>query len=114
MKSIDRSLRFNARRTYYGQTVELFASQRQEDEGKLAIVMPVNLELKIFDMAIGELPGPMLSLEKEDAQRLLDALFDAGFRPSGETDKESQLGAVLKHLADMRALVNYHTGIALP
>lgn len=40
-----------------------------------------------------------------EAQTLADALWDAGIRPAGAAGSAGQLGAVLAHLGDMRAIV---------
>lgn len=114
---MDNNLRFNVVRSNFGMTVEIFASQRTGDDNKLCVVLPAKLELQTFDfytMAKSELPGPMLNFETEDAQRLADALFDAGFRPSDQTKATAQLGATERHLADMRALVEKMADVKLP
>ena len=48
---------------------------------------------------------PFLSLEQDQAQELMDMLWDAGLRPAGAAGSAGQLGAVENHLADMRKMV---------
>jgi hypothetical protein len=47
---------------------------------------------------------PLASLEMAEAQRLMDALWDCGLRPSEGSGSAGSLAATEKHLADMRAL----------
>ena len=47
---------------------------------------------------------PTVSLEREDAQKLMNSLWDAGIRPR-EMGTAGQLAAVSYHLEDMRKLV---------
>lgn len=47
-------------------------------------------------------PPVLLHLPEEDAQRLLQVLWDIGIRPHG---REAEMQAVKLHLQDMRRLV---------
>ena len=49
--------------------------------------------------------APFLSLRPEEAQALMDVLWDCGLRPSEGTGSAGSLRAVERHLEDMRALV---------
>lgn len=46
-----------------------------------------------------------LRLEQEEAQHLMDALWDSGIKPSEGTGSAGALLATQKHLEDMRRLV---------
>lgn len=48
---------------------------------------------------------PTLELYREDAQRLMNALWMAGFRPESSEGSEPQIKAIKAHLEDMRTLV---------
>ena len=56
-------------------------------------------------------PGEFLSLEPSfrlnmsESQKLMDELWACGIRPTEGHGSSGQIGAVEKHLADMRALV---------
>ncbi len=54
-----------------------------------------------------------MSLEVDDAQRLVDALWDAGLRPSDGSGSTGQLAATQKHLSDMRSIVAKKIGVEL-
>lgn len=56
-------------------------------------------------LAMDELLSPALRLTEEDAQRLIDAMWEAGLRPTGSHGSAGQLAATERHLADMRRLV---------
>jgi hypothetical protein len=48
---------------------------------------------------------PTMSLTKDEATNLLDALWNIGIRPSNGEGSAGQLGATERHLEDMRKLV---------
>lgn len=52
----------------------------------------------------GPYPPPQFRLSGDEAQRLVDQLYDMGIRPTAEFRSAGQLGAVQKHLEDMRAI----------
>lgn len=56
---------------------------------------------------------PLLRMEPEDAQRLMDALWGAGVRPGNGEGSVGQLGAMQKHLDDMRAIAAKSLGVQL-
>lgn len=59
----------------------------------------------------GELIDPFLKLSKEQAQHLANSLWNAGFRPVQANGSEGQIGAVIRHLEDMRMIVFHRLGI---
>lgn len=52
-------------------------------------------------------PESLMALTVEQAQTLMEGLWNAGVRPSQAMGSVGQLGAVEKHLADMRALTEH-------
>lgn len=48
---------------------------------------------------------PTFRISEMTAQRLIDMLWDCGFRPTEGSGSAGALAATQKHLADMRALV---------
>jgi hypothetical protein len=49
--------------------------------------------------------APLLSLEQEEAQQLMDELWHCGLRPSEGSGSAGCLAATQRHLEDMRTLV---------
>ena len=47
---------------------------------------------------------PLLSLDDSDAQKLIDALWDAGLRPTQGNGSAGQLQATERHLADLQKI----------
>jgi hypothetical protein len=94
---------FHVVKTNYGLEVEIYGRARTGEERRFAVVQPINLEIRVA--APDDLPTPMLRVESEIAQALFDALADAGFRHSTETQSAAQLAATELHLTDMRCLV---------
>ncbi len=56
---------------------------------------------------------PDFSISAQAAQKLVDQLWDHGYRPSAAKGSAGQLDAVQRHLADMRALVSAKTKVKL-
>lgn len=59
-----------------------------------------------FDASAAEgiVTDPTLTMREEDAQALIDALWQAGFKPTQGRQSEGITAAQAKHLEDMRAL----------
>ena len=49
-------------------------------------------------------PEPLFKLDHEEAQTLMDALWDCGIRPSEGMGSAGQLAAVQNHLKDMQKI----------
>lgn len=47
---------------------------------------------------------PTFSLQRDEAQELMDMLWNCGLRPTQSKSSAGQLDAVERHLADMRAI----------
>lgn len=76
----------------------------EDHAGHITAYAPEGLTMKALqpgDM-IGE---PTLRLPADAARRLMDELWRLGVRPSSGEGSAGQLGAVQKHLEDMRRLV---------
>lgn len=56
----------------------------------------------------GIAPAPMLTLRPEEAQTLMDQLWDCGLRPSEGTGSAGALAATQSHLNDMRRIVEHN------
>jgi hypothetical protein len=79
--------------------------QYRERDGGHQFVTPVNevTEQDRNTVAAGDLA--LLSLERDDAQKLVDALYAAGIRPTDARDRSSEIGALQANLQDLRRLV---------
>jgi hypothetical protein len=53
----------------------------------------------------GTYAPPMLSLRPQEAQQLIDRLWQAGLRPRDGSGSSAQVEALTKHLDDMRKIV---------
>ena len=53
----------------------------------------------------GSIYEPTLCLRVEEAQELMDALWDAGLRPTEGSGSAGSLAATERHLADMRGIL---------
>ncbi len=106
MIDYDKSIEFQirARRTDFSQRdgVQLYATQTQGGE----IYIAQQLEFKSTGTKDRyQALASFLTISSNEAQRLMDDLWDAGLRPSEGTGSAGSLAATQKHLADMRTIV---------
>ena len=79
-----------------------FSIGMKNQDGSKSIMEPVVFR----DMEPGELvKAPTVNMTKEDAQELMDAMWNAGVRPSNGEGNVGQIGAMREHLEDMRRIV---------
>lgn len=91
--------RFRAERRLWNDDIAISGIQRSKTETFRLLPVPMELHKQ------GEHIEPFMVLEPEQAQSLIDALYDAGLRPSQAAGSSGQLDAVKYHLEDMRKLV---------
>lgn len=84
---------------YYGVLIELTPGS-----GARFVAAPQEWNAVMVDE--GSMTSPTFSLQPDAAKSLLDALLAAGVKPSTEPETKQELGAVQKHLADMRSIVS--------
>ena len=102
---IDELVRFTAVRAEWNRNIELRAGVQMHD-GTFSVARPMVFE----PMARGSVVPAFAVVEFEEAQRLMDALWQAGVRPTDGTGSTGQLAATQAHLADLRRLVFGGTG----
>ena len=101
-------LRFYARRALHlGDVFELQVLALSE-AGTKGLARPAVFEAITPGATFAQ---PLLTLEHEDAQALMDELWHAGVRPSDGTGSTGQLAATESHLADMRAIAFHKLGV---
>lgn len=77
-------------------------SRFEGSKGGLFVAQPVDYILELDE---GKMPEPMLNIRSEEAQALMDSLWDAGLRPTAGSGSAGAMDATLRHLEDMRYLV---------
>ncbi len=86
----------------FGDTAEVYMHGRSPD-GRRAIPARAQLEqLAPDDPRLDMHMEPFIRLKHDDLQRLMDALWHAGIRPSEGQGSAGQLAAVQAHLKDMQ------------
>jgi hypothetical protein len=60
--------------------------------------------LDFAEVPAGAPVDPTFSLQRDEAQELMDMLWSCGLRPTQSKSSAGQLDAVERHLADMRAI----------
>ena len=64
----------------------------------------VGTSVNMKDSCDGELIDPTISIGLDEAQTLMDDLWQAGFRPTEGSGSAGSLRATEKHLTDMRKI----------
>lgn len=78
---------------------------RESADGRWAIMQPATFHLPDEKEAVAVERNPAMFMSRDDAQRLMDELWNVGIRPSGGLGSAGQLAAVQAHLRDMQRLV---------
>jgi hypothetical protein len=74
---------------------------KPNSENHISIVSNVEIE----SVGVDRIIDPLLSLTKNNAQLLMDDLWEAGIRPTEGTGSAGALKATQDHLTDMRKIV---------
>ena len=92
----------------FGPRIELFGMERANGRHSEDLaVQPVEMR----ELPVAMAAQPFLCLTDDEAQRLMDALWDAGLRPTAGHGSAGQIEAVTKHLMDMRAIAFKRLGM---
>ena len=70
--------------------------------------------LQFVEIPEGSPVNPTFSLEYQEAQELMDALWNVGLRPTHGKSSTGQLEAVERHLTDMRPIAFSKLAVAKP
>jgi len=98
----DRRFEFMARRDDWNFGVSLYA--REVIEGiSMSIAKP--MEFTEYDISSAIAAEPFARIGIQEAQNLMDELWQCGLRPSEGTGSAGSLRATERHLEDMRKLV---------
>lgn len=61
-------------------------------------------EVKFEEFPIATMPRSNFFMNKENTQRLMDQLWNMGYRPSGIKNKDITMNAMDKHIEDLRRI----------
>lgn len=94
-------MRFRAICRDFMNDVAILSYRPDADDKMRCIAKPVVLEFAERDLGtpIGE---PTWQLHIDEARSLMTALWEAGVRPNGVSDKSEVLNAMKEHLEDLR------------
>lgn len=93
-------IEFMARREDWSQGISLYMRQRMVGNGS-SVAAPITM----VRHELSALVEPMLRIEIQQAQQLMDELWQCGLRPTEGTGSAGAMAATQKHLEDMRTLV---------
>jgi hypothetical protein len=95
------STRLYAMLAPWSGSIEFLLTEKMSD-GKRAIATNIEMTAQEND---GQIIEPSFRMSHENAQALMDELWNCGLRPSEGTGSAGALAATQKHLDDMRRLV---------
>ena len=78
-------------------------------DGKVSL--PHSLTMETIDQGVGELTPfkePLIKLQQDSVQELLDELWRAGLRPSNVKSLDGQIEAMQHHIEDLRWIIKAH------
>ena len=107
-------LHFAARMRDFGGKVDLAAFTLDGFGDRAAVARAVVFDMQKLDFPDAEIDESTLTLRREEARSLMDALWHAGVRPTGIDTSDSEKRALASHLADMRAIAFHHVGVPKP
>ena len=91
---------FFARREFVTSNIGLYLRENPGD-GSTLFAAPAQMVAMSSDPRVGH-QEPFLHITYDEAQRLVDELWQCGVRPSEGTGSAGALAATERHLADMR------------
>ncbi len=101
------SIKIRAERGYFGERIDLYAFSKSD--GITSQGLPLVMETIPNNNA--RISDPTISIGKDEAQLLMDDLWQAGIRPSEGSGSAGSLRATEKHLNDMRKIVENKLGV---
>lgn len=99
--TVERHFRAYAQATDYNRRIEVLIGYADPDGGLPTFAEPVTLRRQETE---GNYVAPTMTLHREEAQRLMDALWEVGLRPTEGSGSAGALAATERHLADMRRI----------
>lgn len=112
---MSRTMVFYASRDDFGMMVRLYGGMRSPRNPEIVTSEFTRVELRqVPDVEQAMERSPFMRMTDEDAKSLMDALWNAGIRPSNGEGSLGQLGATQRHLEDMRALAFHNVGADKP
>lgn len=112
MSSTYRARLLAFRDNYFPADLHLYFEELSIVEGIATRTM--GTAIKTEKVAEGMSGLPLLSLKENQAQELMDSLYRAGLRPSDAPKTGEALNPTLRHLADLRAMVEKAYKVKLP
>lgn len=76
---------------------------RRSGESEWAVALPI--QWKVVPDTTSEQDAPCFELKRDEAQALMDELWNVGFRPTEGTGSAGAMAAVQAHLKDLQKLV---------
>ena len=96
---LDFGTKIHCRKELWDDDISVYLGEKQGD------VFSVAQPLTMKELPQNSLADPFLRLRIEDAQRLMDELWNCGIRPSEGTGSAGSLAATEKHLKDLQNIV---------
>ena len=103
------SLDIICRRRDFLRSIEVLFAEKCYDDRLMAVGQPIIFTEQPAALVI---PAPTFSLQPEDAQKLMDELWNCGIRPTEGSGSAGAFAAVQDHRDDLRKLLFHTLGVA--
>lgn len=102
--------RFFLRRDYWmGDRLDVFMTVRTDFDGQISIAIPDPVVIRVLERKDEvNIRPPFLTIGMEEAQQLMDEMWNVGLRPTEGSGSAGSLAATQRHLEDFRRLVFRH------
>ena len=97
---MSKRLEIMAERSNWGRDIHVAIVHKRND-GKIDIALPLVFETIDENLCINH---PTLEFRRDDAQKLMDELWNCGLRPTEGSGSAGSLAATERHLADMQKI----------
>lgn len=98
---MNRYSEIRAERREWGKSIDLVVLNFDEGGERRLVAKPLELVGIDDGMMIAE---PTMRMSPDQAQQMMDALWDCGIRPTAGSGSAGSLAATQEHLADMRKI----------
>jgi len=99
MNELD-GFKIRVQRGHWGAGYDVILMKHPKDSKDVIVIDNITVKSVGYDRII----DPLFSLKKQEAQTLMNDLWDAGLRPSEGSGSAGALLATQKHLDDMRKI----------
>ena len=98
-------MKIYAQNGIWRDNIEIFMATKADHGDGICIAQPIQFKCDSSETRAEMQPVATLILKRDDAQKLMDELWNVGLRPTEGSGSAGMMAATQDHLQDMRRLV---------